>query len=579
MKKTTIFLMLTFLILGLPLQNCFIQKDTGKLYGGTLVIAVPSDPTTTVPSLDSNFTTQVLGWLIYSTLINLDKDLNPRPNLAESWEISPDKSKYTFHLIKNATWDDGKPFTSADVVFTFEEIVKKHNPFGIINYKDLKVYSLNDYTVVFDFKKPFPTFMLYLDLPYYGGAILPKHLWEGRDVRTNPYNIIHTVGTGPFVFKEYAKKKYMAYIKNGKYFKLGLPYLNNIIIKIIPDPTERLLALERGEVDLLLGETIRLKDFERIKKNQNIDLVFGYDRAIGKIYAIAFNLRIEKITSNSKVRQAITMAINREKIHKLIAFGNGEVLYGPVPTTTAFYNSDIPKLRYNPETAEKLLDEAGYHRGADGTRFELNYLYTPTPFEAKEIGELIAEDLKNVGIKLKMDFANATSWKSRISNGNWDMLPWTARTGPDPAFAIAEHFSKNFLWPFGYNVAHYHNPAVEDLFVKAQFEANETRRMKMIHQLQAIIASDTPYLFLFSVPQPNAISKEFPGFNNGPWGSQSVEKTYWVKGKPVNETLESFSGSFIHDSLKIVTSLSISTIIIVAIIWIYRRRVSFRTIK
>jgi len=143
-----LFLLAIPTILGLLVPAVAAQAPEPK-YGGTLVIAIPYDPPTMTPNLSTGAPPQVCGWPVYSSLINLDKDFNPRPNLAERWEISPDKTKYTFYLRKDVKWHDGKPFTSADVVFTFENIVKKYTPFGLVQYKDLglKVTAPDDYTV------------------------------------------------------------------------------------------------------------------------------------------------------------------------------------------------------------------------------------------------------------------------------------------------------------------------------------------------------------------------------------------------------------------------------------------------
>lgn len=537
MKKLKSFLV-NLILLGLILGPLFISSTnvvnsaSQPLYGGTLIMALSQDPTTMTPNLSTGWPPQQCGWPVYSSLINLDKDFNPIPNLAERWKISNDKKEYIFYLRRGVKWHDGQPFTARDVVFTFEEVNKKYNPFGMVQYVEwgLTVTAIDDYTVKFSFKKPFPAFLIYLDLPYYGGAILPEHLWKGTDILKNPYNF-KPIGTGPFMFKEYVKGDHITFVRNPNYFKKGLPYLDTIILKIIPDSDTRIMALKNGEVDVIIGADLALKDFEMLRKEPNINLIFGYDRAIGGIRHVAFNLREGRVTSNLKVRQAITMAVDKEKINKLIAMNEGKVLYGPVSLDVPLCNPNLPKVPYDPVKAEKLLDEAGYPRKADGTRFTIDFLCTTFPPEGKKVGEIIKEDLEKIGIKVNVNFLETGAYRTVRDKGNFDMCMFLAMTGPDPSFTLTEQLSIKSIRPVGFNIMNYHNPQVELLFKTAQTEMDENKRLNLIYLLQELIAKDMPMLWLYTTPQPNAISKNFEGFNNGPWGHQNLEYTYWVKGK------------------------------------------------
>jgi len=573
--KSKLLLLAALMVLGggLLTSLAWAVGEEQPRYGGTFIMALCMDPTTMTPNLSTGWVPQQCGWPVYSSLINLDVNFQPHPNLAERWEISDDKRVYTFYLRRDVKWHDGVPFTADDVVFTFNEVVLKYTPFGMVQYKKwgMNVTALDKYTVQFRFEKPFPSFMLFLDLPYYGGAILPKHLWEGTDIRENPHNF-KPIGTGPFIFKEYVKGSHIVYERNPNYFKPGLPYLDKVILKIIPDAEGRVLALEKGEVDAIIGVDLPLKDFDRIRENPNLDLVFGYDRAIGGIRHVAFNLREGRITANHKVRQAITMAVNKTLIHQLVAMGEGQVIHGPVSPDVPFYNPNIPPVPYDPEKAEALLDEAGYSRGPDGTRFELEFICAPFPPEGKKVGELMKEMLAEVGIKLKITFLEIAAWRVKRDAGDWDMCMFLAMTGPDPSITLTEQLSCAAVRPVGYNIANYCNPVVEELFVKAQTEPNETKRIELIYQLQEVIASDMPFLWLYSTPQPNAVSKEFKGFNNGPWGHQNLEGVWWVKGELPTPTPTPTPGLAIEGWM--IATIAIVAIVIVgaAVAYAVRKR-------
>jgi len=540
MKKVKLFLTWALVFVVIFGGFNFFSMDEAKsisqpLYGGTFIMALSTDPTTMTPDLSTGWIAQQCGWPVYSSLINLDKDLNPIPNLAKSWKISKDKKEYIFYLRRGVKWQDGVPFTAQDVVFTFEKVVKKYTSFGMVQYKEwgLSVTAIDDYTVKFSFQKPFPALLTYLDLPYYGGAILPKHLWEGTDILKNPYNF-HPVGTGPFIFKEYVKGDHITFVRNPNYFKKGLPYLDRIVLKIIPDSEARLLALKKGEIDCIIGVDFSMKDFAMLRKDPSINLTFGYDQAIGGIRHVAFNLRKGRVTANLKVRQAITMAVDKEKINKLVAMNEGKVIYGPASPALPLCDPNIPKIPYDPVKAEKLLDEAGYPRKADGVRFTLDFVCTTFPPEGKKVGEIIREDLKKVGIKVNVNFLEYGAARSLRVKGEFDMFMFLAMTGPDPSFTLTEQLSIESVEPAGYNIMYYHNPQVELLFKTAQSETDENKRLKSIYLLQELIAKDMPMLWLYATPQPNAVSKNFEGFNNGPWGHQDLEYTYWIKGRKMN---------------------------------------------
>ncbi|MCS7137842.1 MAG: ABC transporter substrate-binding protein [Candidatus Caldarchaeum sp.] len=510
----------------------FALAQAESLYGGTFIMALASDPATMTPNLSTGWVPQQCGWPVYSSLINLDPALNPKPNLAESWTVSDDFKRFVFQLRRNVRWHDGKPFTAADVVFTFEEVNKKLSPFSA-TYRSfgLTATALDNYTVEIKFDKPFPSFLTYIDLPYYGGAILPKHLWEGTDISRNPYNF-RPVGTGPFVFKEYVSGNYIMYERNNNYFKTGLPYLEKFILKIIPDYEGRILALERGEVDAIIGVDLLSKDYDRLRRNTNLTLSFGYDRAIGGIRHVFFNMRPGRPTANLKVREALTMAVDKQQINRLITLGEGTVINGPVAPDVPYFTSDVPVLPYDPQRAEALLEEAGFRKGPDGVRLTLSLVTSTIPSEGRKIGELLTEMYARIGVRLNVEFLEVPAWRTKRDAGDWDLMPFQALTGPDPAFTLVEQYSKTAFRPVGFNISAYANDQVEELFTRSQVETNPANKKDLVAQLQRKIVEDRVAIWLYHIPQPNAVSRKFRDFNNGPWGHQNLEGVWWIEGKP-----------------------------------------------
>jgi len=176
--------------------------------GGTIVVLIGGDP----PLLNPHFSTlpwvSMISMAVYDTLVVLDPNMKALPGLAESWTVSPDLKTYRFRLAPGVRWHDGRALTSADVKFTFEVVANKLNPNGPIAFRGLeRVDAPDPRTVVVQFAQPHPAFLLYLGWPI-TGAVLPKHIYEGTEIRQNPTNV-RPIGSGPFRFVEWQKGQFM----------------------------------------------------------------------------------------------------------------------------------------------------------------------------------------------------------------------------------------------------------------------------------------------------------------------------------------------------------------------------------
>lgn len=253
----------------------------------------------------------------------LDEQFNPEPDLAESWTVSPDGRAYTFKLRTGVTWHDGQPFSSADVKFTFDEVLLKYyarTKAGLENVLD-GIDTPDASTVVMRFKQPYGPLLQRLDARE--APILPRHIYAGSDVQNNPANL-RPVGTGPFKFVEYQKGESVRLVRNERYFKPGLPYLDELIFKIIPQASTATRALEHGEVDYLLAPAEA--DVARLRQNAGIVVAISAGSAGG---SNIFNLRrppFDKI----EVRQAFAYAIDRQQILDQVKFALGKVAASPI---------------------------------------------------------------------------------------------------------------------------------------------------------------------------------------------------------------------------------------------------------
>ncbi len=206
--------------------------DPKARYGDTMVIGITGDPGTLNGTTSSNFVEKIIASNVFSMLIRLDRSFKPVPDLAKSWTISDDGLTYTFRLNEGVKWHDGTPFSSADVKFTIDDVILPlHTRAG--TYKSVidRVETPDANTVVIRLKQPFGPLMNALG---YDFLILPQHLYEGTDIKANPYNA-KPVGTGPFKFAEWKKGSYVILEKNKDYFVKGIPYLDRLVFQEIPD--------------------------------------------------------------------------------------------------------------------------------------------------------------------------------------------------------------------------------------------------------------------------------------------------------------------------------------------------------
>lgn len=220
--------------------------------GGTLVVAISADPGHLNPAITTSGATHAAAELLYNGLLGRDERGETVAELAESWSIEQAGAVYRFRLRDGVTWHDGTRFTAADVKFTFEEVLLKYHARtkasigGVLAGID----APDDRTVVFRFKQPYAPLLLQLDATE--APIVARHVYRGSDPQTSQANV-KPVGTGPFRFVSYTKGSEIRLARNPAYFKGGLPHLDELVMRIIPDASIQVLALENGEVDFLWG--------------------------------------------------------------------------------------------------------------------------------------------------------------------------------------------------------------------------------------------------------------------------------------------------------------------------------------
>ena len=524
--------------LGASLSAAALMSRTGAaaanssspVKGGVLRMWV-NEPTTLTSAYTSAGQTYYTSGKIFDGLVEYDFDMKPKPKLATSWDLSPDGLTLRFTLRGDVKWHDGKPFTSSDLQYSALEIWRKLHPRGRSTWANLaSVETPNATTAIFRFSKPSPYVLNALISPE--AQVLPRHLYEGKDVLTNPANIA-PIGNGPFRFKEWQRGDYILLERNSDYWDKGKPYLDQIVYRIIPDASSRSVAFEANEIDIGGGIPISLADARRLEKIPTLEIPERGAEAYGNNTFLEVNVR-RPYLQDRQVRQAFLHGLDRDFILKNIFFNFGQVATGPIPyTINTFYTADVPKYDYSLDKANALLDEAGQKRGADGTRFKVTIDVLPFGEYYFRMADYLKQQFALLGIAAEIRNADFATYYRRIyTDYDFDITCSGASALTDPTIGVQRFFwSKNIIKgvPFS-NGTGYSNPEVDAILEAAQTEIDPQKRVALFHQFQQKVVDDLPILPMCDVPYFTVKSKSVKNTENSPFGISDNFAEVYIEG-------------------------------------------------
>lgn len=480
------------------------------------------------PGIQSGIATMIPGAQLFAGLVEYDDQWKPHPYLAESWETSKDSLSHTFHLRHGATFHDGKPITSTDVAFSLF-IVKNNHPFGVSMFGGVdRVDTPDPYTAIIRLKHPVPSLLISASsvlLP-----VLPKHVYDQGPIRRNPANL-KPVGSGPFKLKSYNAAQYLILERFDGYFREGLPYLDELIFEFSSDPTAIMLALMRGTYDYVPYYD-QIRNAQQMERIPALEVTHQGYQAVGPLNWYAFNLR-NKPLSDLKVRQAIAHAIDKNFILQKLFLGEAKAATGPIAPSGIFYDPDVPRYPYDLAKAERLLDEAGYRKGANGTRFTLTVDWNPEGGgeEAFLPAQYLKSQLPKVGIAINLRAsADFPTWARRIGNWEFEITSDQVYNYPDPVIGVqrtyvCDNIHKGVIWT---NTQGYCNHHVDDLFHEAAEEPDVAKRKALYDQIQKIIVEQLPVYWINEIPYATVYKK---ALGNPPltiWGAMApFDRVHW----------------------------------------------------
>lgn len=503
-----------------------VLADNGKRGGSLTVMSGP------IPNLDPMGASASAGHVygqIFGSLTRLDAEWTPQPYLARSWEVSEDGMTITFRLDPAAKFHDGQPVTSDDVAFSLG-ISQKHHRFGPQMFGPIEFVETPDAeTAIFRLSQPHAATMLSTSVARFL-PILPKHVYgDGQDYTTHPAHA-QPVGSGPFVVKDASLPEYVILERFDGYLREGLPYLDQIVFRVVRDQTAIRVGLEREEFHLAVASsTMRLRDLRKFQELDHLEI----DQccfANGSILVIDVNNRRPPL-DDKRVRKALRLAIDYEFISSKLHDGWTKRPIGPIVSASPFADKEAAPLPTDLEAAKRLLDEAGYPEKADGTRFEISILHASHYRDFfVTVPEYLVPAMKRVGIKLNREqMPDRTSWSKRMGDWDYDLSMTLPGNFVDPAIGVSRVYVCDNIRHVAYtNTSGYCNENVDELFKKASQETDFEKRKQLYVEVQRLLVEDTPVIWALETPTPMIYHT---GLANPPlaaWGpSGPMDETYW----------------------------------------------------
>jgi peptide/nickel transport system substrate-binding protein len=526
-RKAITSLILTALLI--TLCGCGGEKADRPTGGGKLVIGMQQEPEILNEAVNSMVAIVYVCNLVFSKFVKHDDTMQLIPDLIteiptlENGGISADYLVYTYHLRQDATWHDGTPVTSKDVEFSYRVMihpdinVETRQGWDIVE----SVETPDPYTVIFKLSEVYANFA---GDCFYDESVLPEHLLAGAlgaGFQSDPFHSA-PVGSGPFIFHEWVSGSHMTFRKNPGYYGEG-PFLDEITIKFVPDGNALLMQLETGSVmgiDNAPDELLTLSD----------DLKGTTVYRNPALFNEHLDVNCENpILSDKRVRRAIAIAINRSEISEKIYNGVWIPAFSDEHPDSP-YHSDygISTLRYDPQEAMELLDEAGWKdtdgdgiRERGGQRLEMKITSTAGRASRERTQVVLQKQLSSVGIDLKIKNYHPTvmfaSWDDRgvLKRGEFDLALYAFLTPPDPSTKEGS-YSSDFFPPRGQNNSRFSHDELTRLLSKGSATVGFTERKKIYDEVARILAEELPVIPLLWVTQLDAMPAALENYRPNP---------------------------------------------------------------
>jgi len=478
--------------------------------GGVLVRHIGAEPQTLNTIIASDLYERFVNYYVFDTLLDMDlESADLLPMAAESWEVGEDKITFTFHLRKDLVFHDGHPADADDVIFALDRFMdpKVDAAHARTYYMDMESYEkIDDYTIRIKWKRPYFKALITLA----STPVIPKHILDdGTDFNKHPWGR-HPVGTGPYKFVEWETGRKIVLERNPDY-RGKSHYFDRIDFKIITNDDVALQVLKKEELDFIP----RLNRIQWLRQTDSKEFTEKFNKLRydwpGFSY-IGWNLR-KPLFQDKRVRQALTMLMNREAMLKEIFYCMGTIATGPDDYKSPYANPEIKPWPFDPERAGKLLADAGW-KDTDGDgwidkegkpfRFEMSF--TAAVPEWENMAVMYKEDLKKAGIDMVIRKLEWASFLESINDWKFDACALAWGLVPYPDYYQVWHSSQADIKPSSNHVG-FKNEEVDRLIDLNREEFDINKRIEYSHRIHAILHEEQPYTFFIAGQRLAAVTK------------------------------------------------------------------------
>ncbi|GAA1697927.1 ABC transporter substrate-binding protein [Mycolicibacterium murale] len=440
---------------------------------GNLVAAIAGEPDQLDPHKTSAYFSFEVLENVFDTLVEPDADLEMKPALAESWQVSPDELTWTFRLRPGVRFHNGDPLTAEDVVFSYRRII------------DEELTNVDKFSAVADVSAPDPaTVVIRLDRPtpnlltnlggFKGMAIVSRRNVESGEIATNP------VGTGPFAFAGQRSGDSITLRANPDYWG-GPPKVPGVTFRFISEPSTALSALQAGEVDWT--DSIPTQRVSQLEGDDSLSLAVTPSN---DYWYLALN-NAKPPWNDVRVRQAIAYGIDRDAIVAATSYGTAALNQLAIPEGNPWF-TPYDTYSYDIDRATSLLQEAGSQPQ------DLDMLVTSEYPETVTAAQIIADNLAPLGITVNIRTVDFATWLDEQNNGNFDMLMmgWLGNIDPDD-FYYAQHHTDGTS-----NAQKFSDPEVDRLLDAGRVETDRDARADDYAKAATLIADNVSYIYLYN---------------------------------------------------------------------------------
>jgi len=489
-------------LLLVALALVFLATPTAVRAQQNLVVQVATEP----PGLDltatpASATAAVVFYNVQEALVKVDRHGKLVPWLAEKWHTSDNKN-YTFFLKRGVRFHNGREVKAADVKFVFDRAMnpetkhpaaKQYESIGDIIVKD-------DYTITFALKNTNANFLL--TMARQGSVIYPREAID--TLKSEP------IGTGPYKVGEWVRGDRIVLVKNPDYHVKGLPKLDRVTYRFIADPNAALAALKAGDVDAAMFG-LGPEHIPDLQKDPRFQVIIG--ETTNDVIMSMNNSK--KPFTDVRVRRAITYGINKPEVVKGAMFGLGRVLGTNVDPLNPYFVDMSGAMPYDPAKAKKLLAEAGYPNG-----FESVLRVAPQYYYTVRTGEVLADQLQKVGVKIKIEQIEWGQWLSRVwKDADYDLTI----IGHAEAWDVGNYANPKYYF-------RYDSPEFQKLFQESETTVDDKARRELYVKIQKKLVEDAPVVWLYIHPRLAVTKKGVQGlWKDLPAPVFDLSEVAWVK--------------------------------------------------